>query len=323
MTDDGPQQPVGGLAVRAPSGIELRPLGRSDLADAIALARQCRGLPPLDDVAPLAPRLDALLDSADVTPFVAVDDGQTVGLGVLEFRRRLNMATFEGAVTDLFVVPGARGRGVGRALLNALVAEWRLRGGHRLQAKAADGPAAGLYASAGLEEWMLDFVLEPLVEPPAADVPGLLIRPLGEDDFEQVTALISQFGPHRTPATERMDAVRRTYATLLREVAAGGAFAALAERDGAVVGVYAGRWQQPFWTDAAHAWLADLMIDERQRGHGIGRALLAHAVVRAREAGAARMSLESGPGRAEAHGLYRSTGFAETGRTWLLRNRQP
>lgn len=325
MIPGGPEQPVGGLAVRAPSGIELRPLGRSDLADATALARHCRDLPPPDDVASLAPGLDALLDSADIAPFLAVDDGRAVGLGILEFRRRLNLATFEAAVTDLFVLPESRGRGVGRALLDALVAEWRLRGSHRLQAKAAgDAAAAGLYAAAGMEEWMIDFILDPVAELPAADVPGVRIRPLAEADFEPVTALISQFGPQRTPTAERMVAVRRTYAALLRDEAAGGrSFSALAERNGTVVGVYAGDWQRPFWAEATHAWLADLMVDEAHRGQGIGRALLAHAVARASERGAAQLTLESGPRRGEAHRLYRSAGFTETGRTWLLRRRLP
>jgi GNAT superfamily N-acetyltransferase len=319
MTLGNPDRAVGGLAVRAPAGVELRPIGRSDLADAVALARRCRGLSPLDDVESLQSRLDALLDSADVTPFLAVHEAAAVGLGILRFRRRLNFSTFEGAITDLYVVERARGQGVGRALLDALVAEWRLRGSHRLQAKATDAASAGLYATAGMEEWMLDFQLSPLASltPPAA--PEIALRPLDAADFERVTALISLFGPQRTPPAERRDAARRTYAALLRDEAAGRAFSAAAERNGEVVGVYFGEWQQLFWTSETHAWLADLMVDEAHRGQGIGRALLAHAVDRARDAGATGLSLESGPGRSAAHALYRSSGFSETGRTWLLR----
>jgi GNAT superfamily N-acetyltransferase len=322
MTLGNPDRPVGGLAVRAPAGVELRPIGRSDLTDAVALARACRRLEPLAAVEPLRPRLDMLLDSVDVTPFLAVDDGAAVGLGILEFRRRLNVSTFEGAVTELFVTERARARGVGRALLEALVAEWRLRGSHRLQAKAPDAASASLYAAAGMQEWMLDFQLTPPAPLPAPETPGLTLRALGEADFERVTALISQFGPQRTPPSERLEAVRRTYQAVMREEAAGRVFSAVAERDGEVLGVYCGEWQQPFWTDETHAWLADLIVDESHRGQGIGRALLAHAVERAVAAGATRLTLESGPGRAAAHGLYQSTGFAETGRTWLLRREE-
>jgi GNAT superfamily N-acetyltransferase len=325
MSLDNPERPVGGLAVRPPVGVELRPIGRSDLADATALARQLHGLSPLDDSELLRPRFEALLGSADVAPFMAIDaldDGHPIGLGILHFRRRLNFATFEGWISDLFVADRERGRGVGRALLDALIAEWKLRGSHRLQAKAPDGAAAvgGLYQAAGLHEWNHDFRLRPVVAPPPQQpAGGAAIRPTDVRDEGAITALVSQFGEQRTPAAERMDAVRRTFVAHLADVAANSAYSAVAERDGAVVGVYTLEWQQPFWADEIRAWLPDLIVDEAHRGQGIGRNLLGDAIAHARSAGAAQLSLESGPGREAAHGLYRSSGFAEAGRTWLLR----
>ncbi|HEX6654719.1 MAG TPA: hypothetical protein VF153_00755, partial [Candidatus Limnocylindria bacterium] len=79
MSLESPERPIGGLAVRPPAGIELRPLGRADLASAVELARQLRSLPPVEDVGALRPRLDALLDSADVAPFLAVKDDAPIG----------------------------------------------------------------------------------------------------------------------------------------------------------------------------------------------------------------------------------------------------
>jgi GNAT superfamily N-acetyltransferase len=320
MSLGNPERPVGGLAVRAPQGVELRPFGRSDLADAIGLARQLHGQPPLDDAGPLRPRLETLLGSADVVPFLATDGDEAIGLGVLQFRRRLNVPSFEGWISDLFVVERARGRGVGRALLDALAAEWRLRGGHRLQAKAPEGAAAAaaLYQAAGMEEWMLDFRLRPM---PAASVKerGVPIRAAREGDFEAVTTLIGQFGAQRVPGAERMEPVRRAFGVHLADAAAERGRLAVAEEGERVVGVYAAAWQRPFWTDEIHAWLPDLIVDEDARGRGIGRALLRDAVARAHDAGATQLSLESGPGREAAHALYRSCGFTETGRTWLLR----
>ncbi len=35
-----PDRPVGGLAVPRPDGVDLRPLGRDDFTDALALARE-------------------------------------------------------------------------------------------------------------------------------------------------------------------------------------------------------------------------------------------------------------------------------------------
>ncbi len=44
MSLENPERPVGGLAVRAPSGVELRPIGRDDLAEAVAMAREFHGV---------------------------------------------------------------------------------------------------------------------------------------------------------------------------------------------------------------------------------------------------------------------------------------
>jgi GNAT superfamily N-acetyltransferase len=325
MSLGNPERPVGGLAVRAPAGVDLRPLGRSDLADAVRLARAQRGLSAPNDVAALAVRFEALLDSVDVVPFLAVDAGEAIGLGILHFRRRLNFPTFEGWISELVVDEGHRGRGVGRALLQALIAEWRLRGSHRLQVKVPDGAtaAAELFGSAGLHDWMLDFRLRPVVVPDVEAVVGLTARRTEAGDFDAVTALISQFGAPRTPAAERGDAVRRTFAAHLADVAAGRAGSNVALVAGEVVGVCAVEWQRPFWTDEVHGWLPDLIVDEAHRGQGIGRALLADAVARAEGVGAAQLSLESGAQREAAHRLYRSMGFGQPGHTWLLRRDPP
>ena len=323
MSLGNPERPVGGLAVRPPAGVELRPLSRSDLADAVLLARELHGLPALADPEPMRPRLDTLLGSVDVAPFLAMDAGSAIGLGVAQFRRRLNFAGFEGWVSDLYVAREQRGRGVGRALLDALIAEWRLRGSLRLQAKDSDdGVAATLYRAAGLQEWMLDFRMRPVTAPPVELPAGVALRPLAEGDAEAVTALIGQFGEGRRPSAERRDAVQRTFTAHLASTAAGGAYSAVAVTDGSVAGICVIEWQRPFWTDEVHAWLPDLIVDEARRGHGIGRALLADALRQAGAAGATQVSLESGPQREAAHGLYRAMGFVQRGRSWLLR-REP
>ena len=40
-------------------------------------------------------------------------------------------------MSDLFVRERFRGRGIGRALLDAAIAEWRLRGGHQVMLQVA------------------------------------------------------------------------------------------------------------------------------------------------------------------------------------------
>jgi GNAT superfamily N-acetyltransferase len=319
---ENPERPVGAIAVRAPAGVELRPVGRADLGVVVAMARELHGQPPATDLDTLHSRLDALVNDVDAVPMLATEGGDALGLAVLQFRRRLNFPTFEGWISDLFVRSEARRRGIGRALLDGLVAEWRLRGSHRLLAKAPSGAdaAADLFAAAGMEQWMLDFRMEPIAPPAAAPPPAdLVIRPLAATDGEVVTRLISEFGPARTPAPERMEAVLRAFTDHADRVMSGRAASTVAELDGEVVGVCTFEWQHPYWTADTHAWLPDLVVAERARRRGIGRALVADALARALAAGATRLSLESGPTRNEAHALYRSMGFDETGRTHVLR----
>ena len=320
MSLGNPERPVGGLAVRPPAGVELRPLGRDDLPVAVAMARELHGAAGGGDGGALRPRFEALLADADVTPFMAEIGTEAVGIGILHFRRRLNFTTFEGWISELFVTPAARGQAIGRALLEALVAEWRLRGGHRLQLQVPDqAPAAeALLSRAGFEPWMLDFVQRPVVAGQPDLPPDVSLRPARLADGDAITSLLSEFGAPRTPPAERMDAVLRTFAEHLRRVDAGGGRTVVAELDGAVVGVCSVEWREPFWTDERHAWLPDLIVTERVRGRGIGRSLLADAGAAAADHAAAQLTLESGRARTAAHELYRSAGFAEAGRTYRL-----
>jgi ribosomal protein S18 acetylase RimI-like enzyme len=55
--------------------------------------------------------------------------------------------------------------------------------------------------------------------------------------------------------------------------------------------------------------IEDVIVDEKMRGMGIGRALVSQAIQIAREAGASGVSLTSNPQREAANQLYRSLGF--------------
>ena len=59
------------------------------------------------------------------------------------------------------------------------------------------------------------------------------------------------------------------------------------------------------------AWIEDVVVDESMRGRGVGEALTAHALDRARAGGARTVDLTSRPSREAANRLYQRMGFTE------------
>src|SRR5918994_5606332 len=164
MSLGNPDRPVGGLAVPPPDGVELRPLARGDLDVALRLARELHGLDTHAPTDPHRAAFEALVNDPDATPFLALADGEPAGFVVHRLRRRLNHATFEGWVSDLYVRERHRGRGIGRALLAAALAEWRLRGGHQMELEVSyeRTAARALYESAGFVDMGKYFEIGPI-----------------------------------------------------------------------------------------------------------------------------------------------------------------
>lgn len=81
-----------------------------------------------------------------------------------------------------------------------------------------------------------------------------------------------------------------------------------ARRDGAVVGMATVAVFAKLTGITAR--LEDVVVDEAARGVGAGEALVRAAMAVARERGASRMELTSGPWREAANRLYRRLGFA-------------
>ncbi len=317
MEDEEPRRPVGGLSVRPPAGVELRPVARDDRVAAMGLlrARDADAL-PADDPSSMA-RWEALLSSIDATPYLAVADGEPVGLLLLLFRRRLNFATWEGWVPELVVAEAARGRGIGRALLRVAIEEWRLRGAHRLavEVEPHETACAAMLAGMGFEEAFIRFRAEPITLRGRAAPAGVEIRRLEQADFEPATRLIAQMRPRHSPVPERMDAVARTYRDLIGRPADR---SVVALRDGVPAGLCTAILRDTLRRRQPEAWIPELIVDEPLRGTGIGAALLDAALATAAAAAAGGAVLESAPGRGTAHALYRSAGFVEAGRVFTL-----
>ena len=126
------------IAVDDPAAEDVRAL----LAAHLAFAHQHS---PPEDVHALG--VEGLLDPA-VTFFSARAGGRLLAVGAL---RHIDGGHAE--IKSMHTAAWARGRGVGRALLDHLVAEARARGYRRLSLEtgtmAAFAPARALYAAAG------------------------------------------------------------------------------------------------------------------------------------------------------------------------------
>jgi GNAT superfamily N-acetyltransferase len=312
-----PDRPVGGLSVPRPDGVEIRPLARDDFAAALALIRELYGLPDTTP-APHQPRYEALVNDVDAAPFLATADGVPAGLIIFRFRRRLNHATFEGWVSDLFVRELFRGRGIGRALLAAALAEWRLRGGHQvmLEVSYERTAARALYAAAGFVDQGKYFEMAPVRTRGISAKPGVEIRAIRDDDadFEATNRLLAELG-RPAPAEERMAAVRRTHAQHVRRADTASLLASL---DGTPVGFVSLEFREPFYTTAPQAWIPDLIVTEAARGRDVGAALLDAAFAEAGRRGAYAAALESGHQRHVAHRLYAAAGMRDVGSFFTL-----
>lgn len=312
-----PDRAVGGLAVSVPPGVELRPVGRDDFADALALVADLYGLAPGDPEL-LRPSFEALVNDPDATPFLALVDGRPVGYIGHRLRRRLNHATFEGWVSDLVVLESERGRGIGRALLAAAIAEWRLRGGHQVMLEVGYERVAarGLYEALGFVNRGKYFEIAPVVTrgvEPAADVE---IRPIrdDDDDFAATTRLLAELGRPQ-PRDETLPALRRTYDEHVRRGSTGSLLAFVA---GEPAGFVSLEFRQPFFTTGPQGWIPDLLVTEAVRGRGVGAALLDAAFAEAVRRHAYAVALESGDHRAVAHRLYTTAGMADVGSYYTL-----
>lgn len=302
MSLGNPDRPVGGLAVPPPDGVELRPLGRDDLDALAALG-----------MAAEPGALEALVNDVDATPFLALASGVAAGLIDFRFRRRLNHATFEGWVGDFHVAEAQRGRGIGRALLAAGIAEWRLRGGHQveIELRREQVAAFSLVEASGFVSQGLYFELAPVRTREIRPTEGVVIRSIAaaDEDFAAVTALLAELG-RPAPTEEKLPALRRTYDLHVGRVDTA---SMLAELDGTPVGFISLEFRNRLGASDPEAWIPDLLVTEAARGRDIGAALLNAAFAEAEARGASAVKLESGSQRLVAHQLYRAAGMVDVG----------
>lgn len=134
------------------------------------------------------------------------------------------------------------------------------------------------------------------------------VRDATAADAEAVARLCTQLGYPATAAAmpARLDRLHE----------ARGARALVAAQNADIVGLATVHLRHALNHAAPLAQLSLLVVDERVRGRGVGRALVAAAEAWAREHGCRRMVVTTALQRSDAHAFYERIGYAHTGRRY-------
>jgi GNAT superfamily N-acetyltransferase len=142
------------------------------------------------------------------------------------------------------------------------------------------------------------------------------VRPVAAADFRAVCGLLADLG--RPAVTSRTEPVCRT--SFEADLEDPGADHLLAlDDDDTPVGFCSLHYRRRLNHATEEAWIPDLIVADRVRGTGIGRALLAEAERRAHERGCHLLTLESGHARTRAHAVYLAAGMADSGKQFSKR----
>ena len=136
----------------------------------------------------------------------------------------------------------------------------------------------------------------------------VLVRDAEERDAPAIASLCAQLG-YPTPAeavASRMDRLRE----------GGGGRVVVAASGDAVVGLATIHIRHMINHEAPIGQLTLLVVDERVRGQGVGRILVAESEAWVRARGCKRFVVTTALRRTEAHAFYEKLGFTHTGRRY-------
>jgi GNAT superfamily N-acetyltransferase len=129
--------------------VEVRPAAADALSEPLKLLEEAlRDGEPLPQA--FAGRLARDVEGGNLEVLSARAGGSLVGVAVLAFRPNVSLGADFASVEELHVRPEERGRGVGRALLAAVVERCRGRGVSYVEVQT-DDEAAAFYEALGFE----------------------------------------------------------------------------------------------------------------------------------------------------------------------------
>ena len=141
--------------------------------------------------------------------------------------------------------------------------------------------------------------------------PALEIGPAAKKDLAQLVDLLGVLFAQEADFVPDAVKQRRALEMILADPRVGRIY--VAREGGRVIGMASTLYTISTAEGGKAAWLEDMVVLPDCRGRGVGAALLAHAVVGAREAGCLRLTLLSDEDNALAHGVYAAEGFQFSG----------
>jgi len=239
----------------------------------------------------------------DILFFVAESDGCMVGTAALALKDGY------GEVKSMFVDPAARGQGVGRALLDRLETAARGRGLPmlRLETGPLNHEAVAMYARHGFTprgrfgdypDSAASLFMEKLLDQPRRMTP--------DEDMTAVHALL-------VDAFAYMDGVIDPPSSLGRMTPAD-LTANARDAELWVIGAPA-RACTILTPKGDTLYLGKLAVDRAERGRGLSRQMVEHAMTRARALGLPSVTLQTRVELVANHKAFEKMGFVEAGRT--------
>ena len=132
------------------------------------------------------------------------------------------------------------------------------------------------------------------------------VREARPDDWLAVAALLAELGRPDVLAEAATDRHQEAYEEYLERP---DTVALVAEDEGGVIGFVDMEYRPRLNFSSPQAWIPDLIVTERARSLGAGKALLAACEERARTRGCFALSLESANWRERAHAFYAREGM--------------